>query len=252
MKSPFASLLISTAALCFAFGATAQEKPLTNADVEAMVKKVIAENPDLIMKSVESYQMKQQAQAAVKASDSITSMQNDIVNDPNSPSVGNPKGDVTVVEFFDYHCGYCKHFFPLLTRLLDEDKNVRVVFKEFPILSEDSILAAKAALAVSKLDKTKYFSYHTALMKSSGQFTMEMLTDKAKELGIDPDAFKKAMESPDIANELAHTKDLTQSLNIAGTPALIIGSDLTPGAIEMDVLKAKVAAARAAASQKKS
>ena len=246
MKFSFASLLISAIVFSTALCATAdaQDKALTKADVEAIVKKTIEENPELIMNSVRDYQMKQQAATLSKAAKNIVAMKGDLQNNPNSPFAGNPNGDVTIVEFFDYHCHYCKQFYPTVAKLIDDDKNLRVVFKEFPILSEDSALAAKAALAVYSIDKGKYFAYHTALMKSSGAFTMDMLQDKAKEVGIDPDAFKKAMDNADLTKEIDHNKELAQSIGINGTPAIIVGNDLIPGAIEYDALKAKIASAR--------
>jgi len=253
MKSSFASCLFLIAGcVMLSPAARAQEKPLTAAETEALVKKVIAENPELIIKSVESYQIKQQAASVSKAAQNIIALQNDLTNNPHSPSAGNPKGDVTVVEFFDYHCGYCKHFFPILTQLLEQDKNVRIVFKEFPILSEDSALASKAALAVNNIDPQKYMAFHAALMKSSGRFSMEILTEKAKEAGISEEAFKKALNNPELDKEIDHNRDLAQSLNIAGTPALIIGTELVPGAVEIETLKSKVAQARNAAKEKRS
>ncbi len=248
MKHALASLIISifaTSLVLSSSAANAQEKPLTEAQVEEIVKKVIKENPDLIVKSVEMYQMKEQADSLSKAAKNVVAMQGDLQNNPNSPSIGNPNADVTIVEFFDYHCGYCKRFFPVLTQLLDSDHNLRLVFKEFPILAEDSALAAKAALAVNHIDKNKYLPFHTVLMKSSMGFTMENLTAKAKEIGIDPEDFKKAMQNPDLDKEISHNKDIAQQLNIAGTPAVIIGNEVIPGAITLDVLKEKVAAARA-------
>jgi protein-disulfide isomerase len=254
MKFTFTSLLVSAAAMSLVLTApyANAQGTLTKSDVEAIVKKVIQDNPELILNSVKEYQMKQQAAMLSKASQNIVAMQGDLKNNPNSPSAGNPNGDVTVVEFFDYHCHYCKQFYPALAKLMDEDKNVRIVFKEFPILSEDSALAAMAALAVYSIDKSKYFAFHTELMKSSGAFTMDMLEAKAKEVGIDPDAFKKAMANPDLNKEIDHNKELAQSIGISGTPGIIVGTELIPGAVEYDALKAKVAAARQAAKEKRS
>jgi protein-disulfide isomerase len=237
-----ASALLASAAFCL-FSATTQasEKPLTSTEVEALVKKVIAEHPELLIQSLNSYSNKENLAAAGKAKEKIGTLQSELKHDAFSPIAGNPHGEVTVVEFFDYHCGYCKHFYPLISQLIDEDKNVRVIFKEYPILSEDSELAAKAALAVNSIDPKKYFGFHSALMKASGHFDMEMLTGVAREAGIDEGDFKKAMDNPGIDKEIQHTRQLAQSLQINGTPAIIIGTSLIPGAIGMDELKAKVA-----------
>lgn len=248
MKYPLilaVSLLSAMAVTAFA-----DDKPLTQADVEETVKKVIAQHPELIVKSVQDYQSKEHEEANAKTEEKIALMQNEIKQDKLSPSVGNSKASVTIVEFFDYHCGYCKRFFPSLTQLVNEDKDVRVVFKEFPILTEDSELAAKAALAVNSIDPDKYFAFHTALMKVNGRFDMDVLTDTAKSAGINVTDFKRAMESPDVSKEIERTKSLAASLNISGTPALIIGTQLVPGAIDLDTLKTKVAEARAEKGKK--
>lgn len=240
----FSLLALSLAYLSPVHAQDAGSKALTQADVEAIVKKVINENPQLIMDSVQAYQMKKQADANAQASKIAEKLQKDLKNDTTSPSAGNPTANVTIVEFFDYHCGYCKQFLPTVTELLKQDRNLRVVFKDFPILSDDSTLAAKAAAAVNSIDKNKYLAYHIALMGMSGKFTVDNLTDKAKEIGIDEKTFKTAMQSPEIEKQITSSKELAYSLNIHGTPAIIIGTEIVPGAISADEMKAKIAAAR--------
>jgi len=254
MKFSAASLLLSAAFTCMLAGApamSADEKgdaatstPLTKADVEAIVKQVIKDNPEFVMRTLEDYEVKEQATRISKASQNITKLQDKIEHDPRSPSVGNPKGDVTITEFFDYHCGYCKSFFPEIPKLLSQDKNVRIDFKEFPILRDDSANASRAALAVYNIDPSKYFDYHILLMRSTGDFTDEVLTAKAKQLGIDEDVFTKAFHDPALGKDLENNKELASSLAITGTPALLIGNEFMPGAISFDTLKSKVADAR--------
>jgi len=235
----------SASLLLLAGVANAADKYITKEEAEEIVKQTIQDNPELIMKSVQSFQIKKQAEAASQAAKNIVAMQGDLQNNPNSPSVGNPNADVTIVEFFDYHCGYCKRLIPAITQLLDEDKNIRFVFKELPILGEDSVTATKVSLAVNLVDKSKYFAFHNAVMKMTGSFTLEALIAKAKELGVDEVALRAAINSPEVAKEISNNKELASSLNITGTPAMVIGSDLTPGAIPIDTIKAKIAAARA-------
>lgn len=247
MKCLLASLLCSAAFAAASFFppvSHADDKPLDKGDIETIVKKVISDHPELIIQSLQNYEIRKRAEDILKAEQSLKSSENDLKNNPDSPVAGNPKGDVTIVEFFDYHCGYCKKFFSTLSQLIEEDKNIKVVFKEYPILSEDSELAAKAALAVNSLDKSKYLGFHTALMKMSGAFTLNNLTAKAQEAGIDKDAFTKAMQSPAIEKELDNNRKLAKSLNINGTPGIIIGDEIAPGAIPLEDLKAKVASAR--------
>lgn len=248
MKNRTGKLILSaftSGMLLFSASAFTAETPMTKADIEALVKQVIRDNPELILETVNDYQKKKQSDMSAKAAKNIVAMQEQLKNDPLSPSVGNPAGDVTLVEFFDYHCGYCKQFLPTIIGLVNEDTKLRLVFKEFPILSEDSRLAAKAALTVNKIDKNKYLTYHTALMKMSTGFTMENLTAKAEEIGVNGDAFKKEMADPALDTEIAKTKELAYALDISGTPAIVIGTDIAPGAMPLGELKARIAAARA-------
>lgn len=233
------ALLLSTATTCFA-----QDNPLSKAQVEEIVKQVIRDNPELILQAVTDFQKKKQMEAAADASKNIGAMQDQLLKDPLSPSIGNPKGDVTIVEFFDYHCGYCKHFLPILSDLLEKDKNVRLVFKEFPILSDDSTLAAKAALAVNQIDKEKYLEFHKKLMGTSTAFTMENLMQTAQSVGITPAAFKKAMESADLDKEIALTREVALGLDIHGTPALVVGQHIIPGVISLTDLESTIDSVR--------
>ncbi len=247
MKNSFSSLLLSTlsaAVLLWASAAPAEDA--SKAEIEGIVKEVIRDNPELIAQTMENYRKKKEEETAAKAAQQITELQAKLKKDTSLPSIGNPKGDVTLVEFFDYHCGYCKRFLPVISQLVEDDHKIRLVFMEFPILSEDSGVAAKAALVVNSIDKSKYFAFHTALMKMNGEFTLDNLTEKAKSVGIDEDAFKKGMANPAFEKELSANKDLAYTLNIHGTPAIVVGNQLVPGVIPIADLKAKIAAARAA------
>lgn len=246
MKSCLTKLfcsILAAGALCSA-ASLAEDKPLTKSDVEAIVKQVITDNPELLIDSVQNYQKKRVVEETEKGAKAIVERKTDILNDPDSPSIGNPKGDVTIVEFFDYHCGYCKQFLPVVTQLTNEDSKLRIVFKEFPILTEDSSLAARAALAVYSIDKSKYLAYHTLLMKSSTAFTEETLTEKAVSLGVDKEAFRQSFADPRWVHELAKNKELASALYITGTPAIIVGDELIPGVIPMKALQQKIAAVR--------
>jgi len=223
--------------------AFADEKPLSKPEIEAIVKKVISDNPELIVQSLQNYKLQKDAEALVKANDSLKVIKPELSKE-TMPSAGNPKGDVTIMEFFDYHCGYCKRFYGEVSKLIQDDKNVRVVFVEFPILSPDSREASKAALAVNNIDKSKYFAFHTALMQAQGGFNQEVLNAKAKELGIDTAKMEKEMANPEIEKQLNRNKDIAIQLNISGTPAIIIGNEVVGGAISYEELKKKVDEAR--------
>ncbi len=243
MKFSFASLLATAA---FAYGMLSP-LPVSAADdkeIEAVVKKYITEHPEVIIKAVQDYQEKMAAEHISEAAQNLVRMQDKIARDPRSPFIGNPNGDVTITEFFDYHCGYCKRFFPELAQLLREDKHVRVVFKEFPILNPDSETAAKAALAVYNIDKSKYFDYHIRLMQSRNDFTDEVLTSAAVQEGINADEFHKALSDPQLQKDIDNNKALAKDLAITGTPGIIVGTEFMPGAISYDALKATVSEVR--------
>lgn len=204
-----------------------------NQNIEAYLK----DNADVIISSVENWQRNQADRRKVEAEKNITTKIDELENDPASPVIGNKDGDITIVEFFDYNCGYCKRAQPTLVQLLEEDKNIRVVFKEFPILSPSSELAAKAALAVNMIDESKYWDYHSALMKVNGNKSEELLLNTAETLGLNKDDVKAKMESAEVQAELDKVRDLGKSIGITGTPAFIVAGKLVPGAIGVDEFK---------------
>jgi protein-disulfide isomerase len=158
-----------------------------------------------------------------------------LLNDPNSPVSGNLDGDVTVVEFFDYRCGYCKRVAGAVSQLQKDDPNVRVVYKDFPILGEASELAARAALA-SKT-QGKHLAFHEALLASKSELTQETIFAIAKQVGLDPDQLNKGMQDPTIRTIIEHNRALARELGINGTPGFIVGTELVPGALELKDLK---------------
>ena len=239
MKRPLTALLAALLASAPVAHA-ADEKSLTKAETEALIKKVIHDNPELIFQTLLDYQSRTHLEEISKRAVNVSKQQDKLNYDPRSPWAGNPKGDVTVVEFFDYHCGYCKSFVPELGKLIDQDKNVRVVFKEYPILSEDSTYAAKASLAVFQIDPAKYMDYHIQLMSQRGNFNEEILTSLAQRVGIDPETFKKKLADPEIEKDLANNRELAGDLGISSTPTIVVGTDITPGAISYEGLKKRV------------
>ena len=238
--------LLAAPALLFAAPSFADTKNLTEDDVVAIVKRVIKEQPEIIIESLESMKSREQANAQKKQTETLKTSKDALFKNPLTPFIGNPKGDVTVVEFFDYHCGYCKRMLPVMQELVKQDKNVKVLFKEFPILSEDSGLAARAALAVNKLSPKRYFDYHTKLMNHKGEFTEDALLKYADEVGVDRESVRKESNAEWVTKYLAEVRGLASKLDIQGTPAMIIDSQIFPGATDLDTLKAAIAKARAA------
>ena len=159
-------------------------------------------------------------------------------SDPNAPVLGNPDGDVTVVEFIDYNCPYCKRAMPEVQGLLDEDPNVRLVYREWPILGEGSVYASRAALA-SRV-QGKYEEFHLALMGSRGRVEEASVLRIAKEIGLDIDQLKADMQSPDVDEHIESSMRLAQSLGFNGTPSFVVGDVLLPGFVEQAELQKAV------------
>jgi len=256
------ALLVSTSFISTSFAALAADAPpptaatapasqggfITRQELPALVRDALMNDPNMIMDAVKKFKEQQAAEARKKAQEALVKNKEAVFNDASAPSLGDAKtADVTIVEFFDYHCGYCRHLLPDLTKLYKEDGKLRVVFKEFPILSDDSTAAARAALAVNRIAKDKYFDYHTALMKHEGKYDEKSLLDIGKKLGIATDKLKTEMAKPEITAELDRTRALAEELGIRGTPAVIIGDELSPGAVPFEEMKKMVAIARGSA-----
>lgn len=241
---PFIALAQTPAAAPAA--AAPSTAPITRAELPALVKEALMNEPEMIMQAVQKMREKQQAEAEKKTTESIAANKAGLFNDADSPSVGDEKtADITIVEFFDYHCGYCKHMLPTITQLLKDDKKVRVVFKEFPILSEDSALAARAAVAVNRIAKDKYFAYHTALMKHEGKYEEKNLLEMAQKEGIDSAKLKAEMAKPEVTAVLDKMRKLGEDIGVRGTPAIVMNDHFLPGAADVDEMKRMIANVRA-------
>ena len=206
-------------------------------EVREIIRKYIQENPEIIINSVQKMREKQKNQAKARGLKNLIIFKKNILNDPNSPIAGNPQGDITIVEFFDYSCGYCKIIFPNLEQLITDDKNVRIVFKELPILSPQSELAARAALAAWRQNKNKYIEIHKEFMGLKGAFTKQRILRILKNKGLDLVQLEKDMNSPKMDETIKANHELAQKLNITGTPAFIVGNNIIPGAIKLKALK---------------
>lgn len=225
--------------------AYAQTAAMSKADIQAIVKETLMNEPAIIMEALEKLRQQKadEAQQATKAA--IDKNKSELLNS-SAPFIGPADADVTIVEFFDYHCGYCKHFLAEINKLVAADKKVRVVFKDMPILSEDSVTAARAAIAVNRIAKDKFFAFHTALMAEKGRFDEVRLMDIAKSVGVDANKLKTEMTKPEITAELDRNRKVAEELGVRGTPALVIGKELIPGAASFEELQKYVAAARTA------
>lgn len=228
-------ILLMITAFLAAFSAThagAQEfSTVQKALIKELALEALLENPEIIEQAYQRLQAKQQAQQEATIAEFLASRKTEFEQDPNAPVLGNPDGDVTVVEFFDYNCPYCKRAADIVDQLLEKDQNVRLVYREWPILSEGSMFAARAALASRQ--QGKYAQMHKALM-STRRVDENVTLRVAEELGLDLERLKTDMQAPEVEAHIRLSIELAQGLNINGTPTYVIGDAVAPGLIQLD------------------
>ena len=217
--------------------------------IENIVRDYLLKNPSIIREATQALQIKEAKEKQELATANMKRFQKDIFDDPNTPTAGNDKAEVSIVAFFDYNCGYCKSSLPILNEMLAKDPSIRIVYKEYPILSQSSQLGAKAALAAQI--QGKYLEFHNALV-ASAQINEDSIKTIANQLGLNYEKLQKDMNDKKINDYLISNYNLANSLNIEGTPAYIVGSRLIPGAVDLNSLTQIVEAERAKLSKPKS
>lgn len=238
------ALVLTSAAPALSARAADTMKPADREAIEKVIHDYLLEHPEVVIDALKAGQQKLKAKEEEDARAEIAKRRDELLHDPASPVGGNPKGDVTIVEFFDYRCPYCKQMEPGLEALLKEDTKLRIVYKEFPILGPDSLVASRAALAALKQGSDKYLRFHAALMNAKGQVNEAVILKLAEDSGLDVARIKTDMSAPEIETLIKRNYDLADSLDIKGTPAFVIGDTLTPGAVDIPTLRKLVAAAR--------
>ena len=218
----------------------APAQQMTNEQVKQLALEAILENPQIIMQAVAILEQRERERAASGAN----TVRLQLEQDPNSPNLGNPDGDVTVIEFFDYNCPYCRKAGQTVQELLASDANVRVIYREWPILGEDSVFASRAALAARA--QGKYEEFHWALMNGEGRASEASILKLARHLGLDVEKLQADMTSPAVEAHIAQSSALARTLGFTGTPAFIVGDRTAPGMLSTDEITAMVAEARAA------
>ncbi len=212
--------------------------------VRELVLETIRTNPEIVVEAVAILEQRQ-AEAAETARTEVLKSRRDLLErDPNAPVLGNVEGDVTVVEFFDYNCSYCRRAMSEVKGLLAADSGVRLVYREWPILGEGSVFAAKASLASRK--QGKYEEFHWALMGMKGRAEKASVLRIASEVGLDIDKLTADMASPEIEEHIQTSMDLSRALGFSGTPSFVIGEELVPGLVEEAQLLELVKSTRSA------
>lgn len=223
-------------------GDTSSFTPAQKAEMKQLIREYILANPEIINEAIDALDAKMAKGKAEKRSETIAKRRQELFSPAEGTVIGNPKGDVTVVEFFDYNCGYCKSMFQAVAELLREDRNMRLVLKEYPILGPSSMTASRAALAARK--QGKYSELHLALLAHKGQLSDGTIMDIAGKVGLDVKKLENDMKDPAITDVIVKNHNLADELGIDGTPSLIIGDAFVPGAISKEKLVEHISKAR--------
>lgn len=210
----------------------------------AFIKEYLIENPEIMLDVQDALQKKQADMRSKVAEQAVVENKDAIFSSKNNITLGNPNGDVTIVEFFDYNCGYCKHALADMDAIIAKDKNVRFLLKEFPILGPESLAAHKVSDAFNKIAPEKYGEFHRALLGGEGRATEESAIAVATSLGVsEADIRKKMADDPNDAS-MKEAYQLANSLGITGTPSYILGSEAIFGAVGADSIEQKIANVR--------
>lgn len=245
LRAPQALLVLAAAAFAampWDSGRAAEIAPAQRQVIESIIHDYLMKNPQVLIDALHAAEDKLKRDADATASRSVAEHRKEILDDPATPVAGNPKGGVSVVEFFDYRCPYCKEAEPSLDKLLTQDHQLRFVYKEFPILGPASVTAAHAALAAQR--QGKYQAFHTAMMAARGNINDDTVYQVAGSVGLDVARLKRDMASPEVAEALKANLELADVLEIHGTPAFIIGNKVVPGVVDLDALQKMIADAR--------
>lgn len=240
------TLIALAAAGAVAAGAAVAYTDAERSDLRAEIRAYLLDNPEVIMEAVEVLREREAAAAEAARAGAMGRLDSEINNDGYSLVAGNPDGDITLVEFVDYRCGYCKRAHEVVRDVVAADGNIRYVIKEFPILGPDSLVASKAALAAGMQSSSgDYYGFHDALMTHSGQLNKSIVLSLAGRAGLNVAQLQTDMESDEISGMIQRTYALARELDINGTPAFVVGGELAPGFIPKDQLLRMIADARA-------
>jgi protein-disulfide isomerase len=220
--------------------------PIQRSEIEGIIKDYLLKNPELLQEVMAELEKRQLAADAEKHRTAVKENADKLFNSSRQVTLGNPQGDVTLVEFFDYNCGYCKKALTDMLELMKSDPKLKVVLKEFPVLGPQSVEAAQIAVGVHMQDRSgkKYLDFHQKLLGGRGQVDKARALAVAKEIGLDVARLEKDMNSPETRATLEESLKLAESLGLNGTPSYIVGSEVVIGAVGLPALREKVTAAR--------
>jgi protein-disulfide isomerase len=214
----------------------ADEKALTQQEIEKIVRDYLLREPEVLAEALGQLQQRRSAAAAIKAKQVVRDHQQALFSDPTSPVEGNAQGTIAIVEFFDYRCVHCRHVAATIDRLVTSNASVRVIYKNFPVLGEPSVLAARAAVAAQQ--QGGWAKLHRAMLAFQGDFTVENILTMGKSVGLDADRLKTDMMSPATQKSLRENMTLATALGLDATPSFVIGDRVIRGALSPEAFQA--------------
>ena len=236
----FSAMLSGAALLCGA-PARAETPALQRGDVEAIIKDYLLTHPDVLRDAMLQVDRKQKADEEAARQQAVADRASLIFDSPRQAVIGNPKGKITLVEFFDYNCGYCKKTLDDMTRLLRDEPNMRLVIKDFPVLGPGSVEAAEIATALrAQFKGDKYWQFHQRLLAMHGQIGKAQALSVAKDMGADMDRLAKDVADPATHASINEVMDIADKLQLTGTPSFVVGKEIVVGAVGYDELKKSV------------
>jgi protein-disulfide isomerase len=245
--SPLAAAAVAITVLAAAEPARAQKfTDEQRREIGTIVRDYLMKNPEVLQEVIGELEKRQAVAEADKHKAAISTHREALFNSKRQVNLGNPQGDVTLVEFFDYNCGYCKRALADMLELLKSDQKLRFVLKEFPVLGPGSVEAAQVAVAVNMQDRTgkKYLDFHQKLLSGRGQIDKAKALAAAKDVGLDMARIEKDLQSGEVKATLEESVKLAEALGISGTPSYVVGESVIPGAVGAAALRQQIETAR--------
>lgn len=231
--------------LTFSLSQISTADELSEEDIERIIYNYLLENPEVVGAAIERLQQQYAQEQASREQAAVQQLQAQLLSSDLDPVGGNPNGRITLVEFFDYNCGYCKRSNQVLQTLIANNPDLRVVYKEWPILSEGSAIAARTALAVNLAAPESYEALHRALLASRSLRTEDQVWQVIATAGVERSVVEAKLDAPQIREHLRQTAQLAEQLGITGTPAFLVGDQILKGAYPLEQMQAAIDRQRA-------
>ncbi|TYC58555.1 DsbA family protein [Rhodobacterales bacterium] len=239
-KPAFLQVLAAGALVMSVSGGTAAAQDIDRSEIEKIVREYIVQNPEIIAEALTELDRREKAAEEAARRQTLAESADVLFNSSRQVVLGNPEGSVTLVEFFDYNCGYCKRAHGDMVKLIEENPDLKVVLKEFPVLGQGSVEAAQVAVAVNSVAPEKYGEFHEALLLSRGQANRASAIRAATDIGLDEDELEAAMKTDEAGQTIEEVYSLANRLGLTGTPSYVVGNDVVMGAVGYDELRAKL------------